>query len=187
MVLSIIEPARTKLPSIRLSRLCQHWLPYDLVSILDQHTSRRSPQINTHTHAHQLCLLSIIGIYLSVYKDVLPPIWHPLGIFVSVNVCDAPIWPKYATRRALWAATYHDGVTANILRVPNPTRCKCPHNPVNPPLDVWRSREIESGMSRKSRERARGEYDIVPPPPRWDLIEETSARYKVKLHSSLWH
>lgn len=50
----------------------------------------------------------------------------------------------------------------------HPIQCKCPLNPVNPLL-------LHGGAQQESEE-ARGNCDMVPPPPRWEAIQETSAR-----------
>lgn len=51
--------------------------------------------------------LFYLSFNLSIYLSTCSFHWssfekHPLLVFVGVNVCNSQIWPKYATRRALW-------------------------------------------------------------------------------------
>lgn len=58
-------------------------------------------------------------------------------------------------------------------RSQHPIQCKCPLNPVNPPS--------QHGGAQQESEEARGKCDMVPPPPRWEPIQETSAHEARKL------
>lgn len=109
------------------------------------------------------------SICRTAYSDQSPP--PPLEVFayVCINVCDIQIWPKYTTRRAPWflrddATEWEPLPTFSVL---HPIQCKCPLNPVNP--------LSQHGGAQQESEEARGNCDMVPPPPRWEPIQETSA------------
>lgn len=100
-------------------------------------------------------------------------------ICVRVSVCNFEIWPKYATRWTLSAISNH---------IPRWSPCqhtrRSTHPDANVPLILLtHSSSVESQGAGESPGRERH----CTPPPHWDLIEETSAWYKVKLLGSLWH
>lgn len=144
------------------------------LSVLDQHLTSRCTTPNT---AFLSIVYTVSGS--SYWSQVVNILWVYLCMYL--NVCISQIWPKY---------TLHCWTSSDDI----PWWSHCQHSQcstqpnANVPLILLT--HSHSSCVEKERERVEeslGQVWHCTPPPCWDLIEETSVRYKVKVLDSLWH